>query len=101
LTTAEALRVWLPRLVGVERSVSLHLAGGRTVTAQPHDDHAAHLTRQDVTASVHYIRFELGPDDIEAFISGPVELDVAHPAYLHRVWLSPETRASLLDDLRG
>jgi hypothetical protein len=101
LTTQEELRAWLPRLVGIERSVALELAGGEVVRAEPEAAHASQLTRQDVTASVHYVQFRLTPAQVEALASGEASLVVDHPEYRHRSPLAPATRQALLEDLRG
>src|SRR3546814_8151533 len=57
------------------------------------------LTRDEITASVHYIHFRLDADQIEAFAAGPVELALTHPAYEHATILGPDTVAELLTDL--
>lgn len=104
LTTDDQLRDWLPRLVGVERSVELVLGAGEgseVVRCQPEEAHEASLTREDTTASVHYIRFRLTPDQIERFATGEVSVAVDHPAYSESAPLSEETRFCLLEDLRG
>jgi hypothetical protein len=67
----------------------------------PEESHEAQLTRDDITACVHYVRFELTPDQVAAFAAGPVELAIDHPAYQHTTVLGAETVASLLEDLRG
>lgn len=101
LTTEAELREWLPRLVGIERSVSLLLgAGEEVVHCLPDPEHEAQLSRQDVTAAVHYIGFELSEKQIAAFAEGPVSLAVQHPGYRYRTELGDQTRASLLEDLR-
>ncbi|HLI24318.1 MAG TPA: DUF3501 family protein [Acidimicrobiales bacterium] len=99
LTSKEDLRHWLPRLVGVERSVRL-VVGDGVVAASVPADHAAQLTRPEVTASVHYVRFQLTPEQVERFAAGPVSLAVEHPRYRHQTPLGEETRAALLGDLR-
>jgi hypothetical protein len=100
LTSKEALLEWLPRLVGIERSVRLRLADGSVVAAVPDEGHDSQLTRDDVTASVHYVRFELTPAQVTAFAAGPVTLAIEHPAYREDVELAPFTHAELLTDLR-
>lgn len=103
LTTKAELEEWLPKLVGVERSIELLLGEGETarvVRCVVEEEHATQLTREEVTASVHYVRFELSPDEVEAFATGPVVLAVNHPAYAYGAPLSEETRAELLRDLR-
>lgn len=103
LTSDDQLREWLPRLVGVERAVRLRLGSGAdevTVANDVDPDHEKQLTREEITASVHYISFSLTPDEVERFAAGPVVLVVDHPAYRHEVQLGPDTVAELLGDLR-
>ncbi len=103
LTSKEQLVEWLPKLVGVERSVELLIGegpGAEVVRAIPEESHEDQLTRPDVTASVHYIRFELDGGQVARFEAEPVVLAVNHDHYLESTGLSPETRASLLEDLR-
>jgi hypothetical protein len=59
------------------------------------------LTREDVTASVHYVRFRLTPAQVERFAVEPVVLAVNHPSYAEGTHLSDETKSHLLEDLRG
>jgi hypothetical protein len=103
LTTKMQLVEWLPKLVGVERSVEL-VIGDRddaaVVPCIPEEAHEEQLTRPDVTASVHYIRFELTHDEIERFATESVALSVDHPHYVERTTLSEATKAALLEDLR-
>lgn len=101
LTSKEALAEWLPKLVGVEQAVQLELADGSVVRCVVDEDHAAQLTRADVTASVHYVRFELDPAQRRAFSSGGVRLVVAHPAYQAGTDLADATVAELEADLDG
>ena len=95
-----ALYEWLPKLVGIERSVFLEV-GASLVSCVPEEGHAEQLTRPDTTASVHYIRFELSTDEIARFASEPLAVVVDHPHYVERAELSSETRNSLLSDLAG
>ena len=103
LTSEVALREWLPRLVGIERSVELRIGTGDerlVVPCIPDAEHAEHLTRDETTASVHYLHFQLTPEQVEALGSGPVELAVTNPAYDHATPLGQEVVAELLSDLR-
>lgn len=99
LTSDAAMREWLPKLVGIERSLRIRLANGREVAPVTDEQHDASLTRDDVTAAVHYIRFEFGPDDLVAFGEGPVQLLCTHPNYLEAAELAPFTVAELAADL--
>jgi len=103
LTSELALREWLPRLVGIERSVELRIGAGadrQVVACIPDEEHAEHLTREEITASVHYLHFRLDPAQVAALAAGPVELAVAHAEYEHVAALAPETVEELLADLR-
>lgn len=100
LTSDEQMREWLPKLVNIERSVLLGLPGGETVRAVVDEQHEEGLTRDHVTAAVHYLRFELTPEQVDAFAVGPVTLRIDHPAYLESVELSDAVRDELLTDLR-
>jgi len=97
LTTKDELVEWLPKLVGVERSVQLRI-GDHVVPARPEDAHEAQLTRADVTASVHYVWFDLTPDQVAALDTAPVTLAIVHPAYEHATTLLPDTVAELHRD---
>ena len=103
LTSEVQLREWLPKLVGIERSLELWLGGdgGEVVGSVPEESHDEQLTREEITASVHYVRFELTPGQVEKFASGPVTLASSHPAYPERTPLSDDVHAELLRDLRG
>ncbi len=110
LTDEAALRHWLPALVGVERSLLLRVGdpeapgGPLVVPGSPDVEHEAQLTRETVTAAVHYVRFRLDPEAVEAFGAGPVRLAVDHPAYpegREGTPLGAGTLAELLADLRG
>ena len=100
LTSDDQLREWLPKLVGIERAVELRI-GDRIVRCVPEEQHAQQLTREEITASVHYVRFELTPEEVTAFEAEPVTLAVAHPAYSEVTPLSDDTKHSLLADLHG
>jgi hypothetical protein len=99
LTSKDDLMEWLPKLVGIETALELRLADGIAVRNEVDEEHADRLTREDVTASVHYVRFRLTPEQVDAFSSGPVELAIVHPNYEHVTALSDDTRAELARDL--
>jgi hypothetical protein len=104
LTSKEQLQEWLPKLVGIERSVALRIGegdGAALVRAAPEQAHAEQLTREETTASVHYVHFEVAPELIERFATEPVALLIDHPAYAEETPLSEANRAELLADLRG
>jgi hypothetical protein len=103
LTSDEQLREWLPKLVGIERSVVLRIGDGEgavDIRCEVDPDHERQLTREEVTASVHYVHFTLTPEQVERFAEGPVWLLVDHPEYLEDTELPDWTRDELLTDLR-
>ncbi len=109
LTSEADLREWLPKLVGIERAVELRIGGGTVVRCVPDEQHESQLTRETITASVHYVRFELTADQVAALAdaaagdgAGPgVRLAVDHPKYAYEAELGESTVAELLADARG
>jgi hypothetical protein len=99
LTSDDQMREWLPKLVGIEKSFVIVLANGERVGSITEEAHAGQLTRDEITAAVHYIRFEFTPEQVEAFAAGPVRIEITHPDYLEAVELSEATHAELLHDL--
>lgn len=104
LTSEAELREWLPKLVGIEGAVELRIGHGddqRVVRCEVDPDHKKQLTREETTASVHYVHFTVDPASVARFGSGPVALAVTLPQYDHATELNPETVAELLADLEG
>ena len=101
LTTRADMEHWLPRLVGIEQSAKLLLADGDSVLATVEGAHAAQLTREETTASVHYVNFSLNDEQVERFRSGEVRLVLDHPEYRQQTVLSDATKDSLAGDLMG
>ena len=96
LTEPGALREWLPKLVGLQDHVSLEVAGVASVGSEIDEDR---LTREDeITTTVHYLRFAFTPEQQAAFAAGPVVLRIDHPECRAETEFSPETRASLAAD---
>ncbi len=103
-TDDDQLRYWLPRLVGIETSIELHLGEGAEITvipSVPEADHAAQLTREEITAAVHYVGFVVGVEHAEALRTGPARLVITHPNYLEETELGAATRAELAADVAG
>ena len=99
LTSDDALREWLPRLVGIEHHISIALPDGSAVPGRPSDEDEDRLTRDDVTAAVHYLRFTFTPEQVAAFERGPVRVVVDHPEYRHEAELDVEQHTALVPDL--
>src|SRR5262249_1607675 len=94
----ERLYEWLPKLVGIQRPVSLWLHDGAPVPSIPEDEER--LTRDETTSTVHYLKFRFSPEQVDAFAAGPVRIVVDHPSSDAVVELTEEQRLELLGDLR-
>jgi uncharacterized protein DUF3501 len=99
ITDAERLREWLPKLPGIQRHVAFVIAGSEVRGVEPDEER---LTREDeITSTVHYLKFALSPEQQAAFAAGPVRIVVDHRAYQAEAVLSDEQRASLAADFEG
>jgi predicted XRE-type DNA-binding protein len=100
LTTDAQVREWLPKLVGIERAIAIKLSNGEVVNAIVEESHAEQLTRENVTAAVHYIRFEFTPQQIDEFAKGEAQLISVLSNYIESTELAQYTVSELLIDLR-
>jgi hypothetical protein len=94
----ERLYEWLPKLVGIQRAVSIWLHDGSSVPSTPEDEER--LTREETTTTVHYLKFRFTPEQVDAFAAGPVRIVVDHPNYNAVVEFAEEQRSELVEDLR-
>lgn len=89
----------LARLIGIEDQTWVQVAGFGRVNAIADED----MEREtgDKTSSVHFLRFELAPEMIEALKQGAaLNAGVTHPDYHHVQQPVPDAlRQSLLADL--
>lgn len=99
LTSDEAMREWLPKLVGIESSLVFRLADGTQVRSRPEAQHAQQLTRAEITSAVHYLEFEFTPEQVAVFASGPTILALDHRNYVEEIELLASSRAELCTDL--
>jgi hypothetical protein len=90
------LKEELPRLVGIEHTLSMRV-GDELVKGLGEEGRS----REDYTATVHYLRFPLTDEQRDAFRdpSVPAELAVDHPNYSDSAPIPHEMRLSLLADL--
>ena len=99
ITDPDALREWLPKLPGIQRHVAFDVAGSEVQGVEPDEER---LTREDeITSTVHYLKFALTPAQQAAFAAGPVRIIVDHPAYQAATVLSDEQRAALAADFEA
>jgi len=97
ITNKDKLYEWLPKLVGIQRAVSIWLHDGSSVPSIPEDEER--LTREETTTTVHYLKFRFTPEQIDAFAAGPARIVVDHPNYDAVVELTEEQRKELVGDL--
>lgn len=104
LTTEAELREWLPKLVGIERALAIRIGDGDdadVVRATVDADHEKQLTREEITASVHYVHFQYTSAQVARFGTEPAHLVVDHPAYAHETALTSDNIDELRSDLIG
>ena len=94
----ERLYEWLPKLVGIQRAVSIWLHDGSSVPSIPEDEER--LTREETTTTVHYLKFRFAPAQVDSFAAGPARIVIDHPNYNAVVELTEEQRSGLVGDLR-
>jgi len=94
----EQRRTELARLIGIENRVWVQTGDARSWAIADED---LERENEDKTSAVHFLRFELTRQMIEAIREGaPLSMGVAHENYRHDVSpIADETRESLLADL--
>jgi hypothetical protein len=96
ITDTDALREWLPRLTRIQNHIAIEFAG-ESVPGQELD--LERLTREEeITTTVHYLKFAFTDAQLKAFADGPVAIVVNHANYEARADLTEEQRAELLSD---
>jgi hypothetical protein len=96
LHSDDMLREWLPKLVGIHRSILIAVADLEPVRGVAQDEER--LTREETTAAVHFLTFTFPPEQVAAFATGPVRVVSDHPSYLEETVLSDVTRLELAED---
>jgi hypothetical protein len=93
----EERRKMLGELIGIEDVTYMQVEGFAKVFPISDED----LSRDDEhkTSAVHFLRFELDPDMINAAKQGkPIYAGVEHEKYSHTIKLAENTRTSLVSD---
>jgi len=95
----EARRDALARMLGIEERVWVQVEGFDPVWAIADED--LERDTEEKTSAVHFLRFELTREMVEAVRSGAgISAGIDHQAYLHRVAVLPgHVRDSLAADL--
>lgn len=100
LTSESQMREWLTTLFGIEHAIVFMLSDGSEVRSIAEEGHAETLTRDNVTAAVHYLRFEFTPNQVALFESGGAQILCDLPTYLEVATLPAIMVTELLSDLR-
>lgn len=96
ITDKAKLREWLPKLPGVEQTISLEIDKAGLVAGQGEEGRS----KEQITSTVHYVRFALNPAQRDAIVAGAsCRLIAAHPEYGAEAQLSPELIEQLGKDL--
>lgn len=92
-------KAMLQKLVGIEDRVWLQI--GESDKLRPIADEDLERDSEDKTSAVHFLRFELSPEHVQALKEGaPLAAGIDHPQYQVEVRPVPdEVRRSLLNDL--
>ncbi|WP_298611704.1 DUF3501 family protein [uncultured Thiothrix sp.] len=94
----EERKLWLAKLLGIERQTWVQVAGFEPVFAIANED----LSREtaEKTAAVHFMRFELSTGMVAAVKAGAsVSMGINHPNYTHSIQISQVSQTSLAADL--
>jgi hypothetical protein len=99
LTSEADLKEWLPKLVGIEKSVFISDVNLKEVIySVPLSEHEKLLTKEDITASVHYISFNLSSLK-EDLTVGKFIVGIEHKNYNFRVEIDGDYAREVLSDL--
>ena len=92
-------REMLAKLVGIEDCVWMRIGSGPIIT--PVCDEDLERATEAKTSSVHFMRFELSPEDVSALKRGAeISAGISHPQYTCQVAPIPaKIRQSLVKDL--
>ena len=91
----------LDRFMGIDAGAHVWLQIGREFAVAGEFEAGHSDEEKGKLAAVHFVRFRLSEEARRAFADAPVFLVVDHPAERTRAPLGEETRAALLQDLRG
>jgi hypothetical protein len=93
---ADQIKPTLDRLQGLDRSGAVLLKlGSDRIPAQFEPGHS----KENRISAVHYVMFQLTPEQARNFVSSPVEIQVRHPEYSAAAALTEEQRIEIGKDL--
>jgi len=93
-------RETLPKLVGIHDAVYLHIGGRYTVRAEA--DEKSRMDYEEGKASVvHFLKWNLTPEQVEAFKREPVRIEVNHENYKAMEEIPAQVKEELVKDLES
>ena len=96
----EERRAALARMPGIEHKVWVKVGDGAKVYAIANEDQER--STEDKASAVHFMRFELGAEDVvNAKAGASIAMGIDHPELPYSMTVAAETAASLVNDLHG
>ncbi len=93
-------RETLPKLVGIHDYVFLHIGNKHSVRAVA--DEKSKMDFESGKASVvHFLKWDLTPEQVEDFRREPVRIEIAHDNYKAITTVPEEVKAELIKDLQS
>lgn len=90
----------LARMAGIENKVWVRVDDGEKIYAIANEDQER--STDEKASAVHFMRFELSPDDIAGIKFGnTIRMGIDHPELPYEITVSQETATSLANDLAG
>ncbi len=93
-------RETLPKLVGIHDAVYLHIGNKHTVKASA--DEKSQMDYEEGKASVvHFLKWTLTPEQVEAFKKEPIRIEINHENYKAVTKIPPQVKEELIKDLES
>ncbi len=90
----------LPKLVGIHENVLLHIGNSYTVRAEA--DEKSKMDYEEGKASVvHFLKWTLTPEQVEAFKKSPVKIEINHENYKALAVLPEDLKNQLARELQS
>lgn len=101
ITDKDQIQAVLDRFMGIDVGPTVWIQVGKDFAIAGEFEAGHSDEEKGKLSAVHFVRFAFPPEAVRVFRSLPVHLVVDHPALRARVELTAETKAELLEDLRG
>ncbi len=97
---AQERRETLPKLVGIHDTVYLHIGNKYTIKAKA--DEKSKMDYEEGKASVvHFLKWNLTPEQVEAFKKEPVRIEINHENYKAITEIPESVKKELIKDLES